>query len=282
METPPHHDVETNDLQEFRENFGQFWNRYGSPLLLAVLLVLVVIVGYRFWNSRQATQRNAAWADLSMTTSAEGYRALASEYDVGAVPALATLRGADLFLQQAVNPPDPQPTTETTPGEEQPAVAASQMSPEEALETAAAMYRELLEQDTQPIYRIHALMGLANVAETRREWDQARTYWEQALKLSEGQYSFITALVQRRLSLLPRIQEPVVYGPATPEAPAPTAQQPQPPMQLPEPIMPPSPIQPQPQPQPRNDQAPVQPAPAELPAGADEASRDALRQQLGP
>lgn len=210
MDAKERHELKDNDLAEFLQNFGEFWNKHGNSISVAILVVLVAWIGIRFYNNMQATNHENAWADLASTSTPSGYRERAREdTGFGAIQEIALLRGAEQYHQQAIELDN----ENTTP-------APGMMSVEDSLKNAEAMYQQVLDSKSDPVFRANAAVGLANIAETRGDFDAANTYWTQAEKLAnDAHLGAIAAQAKIRLGMLDELKQPIVFGNAAQTAP---------------------------------------------------------------
>ncbi len=217
MDAKERHELKDNDLAEFLQNFGEFWNKHGNSISVVILVVLVAWIGLRFYNNMQATSHENAWADLASTTTPSGYRERAREDSgFGAIQEIALLRGAEKYHQQAIKIQDEDGTgAQTTPGV---------MSADDSLKNAEAMYRQVLDSKSDPVFLANAAVGLANVAETKGDFTAAEQYWTRAEKLAnDAHLGAIAAQAKVRLGMLDELKQPIVFGvsvqsqPATPE-----------------------------------------------------------------
>jgi tetratricopeptide (TPR) repeat protein len=208
MDAKERHELKDNDLAEFLQNFGEFWNKHGNSVSVIILVVLAAWIGLRLYNNMQATQHENAWADLSSTTTPQGYRERAREHAGDkALPQIALLRGAEQFHQQAIDLDNESGSNgASTPG---------MMSAEDSLKNAEDMYKQVLDSKADPAFRANAAAGLANVSETRGDFTAAREYWTQAEKLAtDAHLPAIAAQAKTRLGLLEELARPIVFGTA--------------------------------------------------------------------
>jgi hypothetical protein len=208
----PQHQSENlyeNDLAEFLKNFGQFWNRHGNTILIVLIVVVLAFAGYRFFHFRTTTQHETAWSDLAFETSPDGFRAVGQSHRNPVVQSLAYLRAGDLFLSQALSPDRP---VVNDPDADAPPPTHDR---ETLLRQAGESYQQAARIAPQPIFRLNALMGLASVAESQRQWDDARQVYQQVID-SAGSFDAIAAQAQRRIALLPDLQSPVPFAPDPP------------------------------------------------------------------
>ncbi len=205
MDAKERHELKDNDLAEFLNNFGEWWSKNGNFTMIVVILALAGWFGYRYINQTRALANEHAWADLAATTSPTGYRGIADEYDdFPSIRAQALLRGADQFHQQANKL-----VQEDNEGG---------MSPDEALDSAQSLYKRVLDADELPVFRANAALGLANVAETRGDFEAAAGYWDQAKQIAdEARLSAIVTQAQIRMDMIESLQTPIIFGEPVPE-----------------------------------------------------------------
>jgi len=197
MDSDHRHDLKENDLEHFLANFGDWWKKYGSTLLLWVLLIALVLVGWNLWHSIRSGAHNNAWDDLAGTTSPDTYPLVAEDHSVKGVKILANLWGADAQLRESL----------TATGE-----AASGPGSSDKLAQAEAMYQQVLALTDEPVYRANAYLGLASVAESRRAFDKAATFYDQAIAAAGETYAALKLRAEERKAILDRLAEPVVFG----------------------------------------------------------------------
>lgn len=207
MDSRERHELKHNDLQEVFFNFKVWWSEHGQPwwdkngtFYVTVFAALAIgLLVYNFWNMRTNTIRQEAWADLALTTSPDAYRQVAAAHDVPTVKALSYLRGGELLSGMAI-----------TPAEDDTA------DPAENLEQARRMYEQVLATAEEPVFRANALLGLAAVAETQQDWEAAREYYARVQEMDALKLPGLIALADKRLSLLPELEEPVYFSTEVP------------------------------------------------------------------
>jgi predicted negative regulator of RcsB-dependent stress response len=211
MDAKERHELKDNDLAEFLENFGAFWDKHGTKITMVILAFVVVWFGTRYYSSTQANRQENAWADLASTSTPQGYRERAKENaGYAGVSNLALLRGAEAYHTQAVKL-----------GLEEVDPESGLMSAEDSLDNAEAMYKQVLESDADPVFRANAAVGLANVAETSNDFEAADVYWTQADSIAkDANLNAISAQAQVRLSLLDELAKPIIFADPL-ESPAP-------------------------------------------------------------
>jgi len=198
MENEERHDLKDNDLREFFANFREWWGKYGNLVLIVVTIAVVAVAGYQFYTGYQTRSENAALRALSNSSTPEALAEVAKAHDVSPVPTIARLRSGDLYLDRALNPGS---------GE-------NSNPPEQSLKQAAGMYQQVLDTpDVNAAYKANAQLGLAAVAESRGNFDEARGHYEQVLTLAEA--NGLTALADKarqRQGLLDQLATPAPFG----------------------------------------------------------------------
>ena len=127
-----------------------------------------------------------------------------------AIRALAYLRGGDQLLAQSTVP-----LKDSNPDSEDQTVAKGRnVNLSSDLDTAASMYKQVI-QDEQVhlIYKLNAQMGLAAIAECRRDWAQAHLQYQTVSDLANEKYATLAQRARNRTAMLDRINKPVVFGP---------------------------------------------------------------------
>jgi len=209
MDSEHRHELKENDLAEFLAHFGQWWSKHGNIMLTVILVGVVGFTAKRWINAHAIETKQKAWRDLADTTSPDGYRAVAVSYRDPAVRALAYLRGADQLLANATVPQDDQPDEQTTSNSN-----TNHTNPVQDLDSAASMYQQIVRDDqAHLVYKLNAQLGLAAIAESRKNWDQARQHYNAIINQPDAQYAAIAQRARTRAALLDRLQKPVVFGP---------------------------------------------------------------------
>jgi tetratricopeptide (TPR) repeat protein len=205
MDAKERHELKDNDLAEFLENFGSFWDKHGNWLSILILVAVGSWFGIRYYNNMQTNRHEAAWWDLDSTTTPQGFRERARDHsDTPGLANVALLRGAEAYHQQAVKL-----------GNEGDDPESGVMSAQDSLDNAEKMYKQVLESQADAVYRANAAVGLANVAETRGDFAAAGEYWKQAEQIAdEARLGSIGTQAQIRVALLDNLAKPIVFGEA--------------------------------------------------------------------
>jgi hypothetical protein len=210
-----HHETEhqsRTEVEQAVDNARKLWDRFGNTVLTAVLIVALVVAGLRLYNWRQTQVVEEAWGSLNTTFTPQALLVVADENDgVPAVQALARLRAGDLFLQEALTAAGQAEAAASTT--EPDADAPEPADPASLLQQAGQAYQMVLDTDADPLYGHNARLGLAAVAESQAQWDQATDHYQQVIQNAAPAYPVLVQQAQARLDLLPQVQQPLPFGP---------------------------------------------------------------------
>ncbi len=220
MDSQHRHELEQNDLAEALSGFGKWWSKWGNAVLLVVLAAAVSFTVYRYLSVRAIDAHERAWFDLAAETSPQALQDVARNHSDPTIKAMAYLRGGDLQLALALTPesalaPPVGDDADGAAADAQPAV-----DPATALEDAGTMYEQAAGFAPNATIKANALLGLASVAESKREFDAARGHYEGVLSLVGDRQPMLAAMAQARLDRLDELKTPVRFAPAAPAAPA--------------------------------------------------------------
>lgn len=168
-------DLKTNELIQSIQELVQTVRQYGGYIAVAAIaLVLVVAIGV-YWRYSQQQRLHQAWSDVLRAAQPGGagpvdrlqqLEQIAVDHEgehVGAV--------AELLLAGAL-------VDEGTYG----SAAGDATRREELLARAERAYRHVAERyEDELAPRGAALMGLANLAERQRDWQQAQSWYQKIL-----------------------------------------------------------------------------------------------------
>jgi predicted negative regulator of RcsB-dependent stress response len=194
MDSERRHELETNDLREFLDNFKDFWDKHGNRLLITLIVVLGAWVGWSRYNQWQADKAEAAFTELNNADSADAFRALAGER--GEVHDEAMRRGGDTALGDA--------RSALIVGDDDKATTA--------LKSAASAYQALAERGETVEYQLAGQEGLAKVALMREEWDKAAKHYEQIIELAGESFLVQADRAQRALDRIDLLKNPVAFA----------------------------------------------------------------------
>lgn len=215
MDTQHRHELKENDLAEFLENFGEWWNKHGTVAMLILLFLVGGFLGYRLLRARATDQREAAWRDLANTTKPGIFRTVAEMSDDPVVRAVAYLRGADLLVSE---------TSQQAYGDSDSADLKAQQ--QRNLDEAEDLYRKVLEvadaEQISDLFRLNAWLGLASVYEDRRSFDKAAELYQKVQEQAGPANPALAANAKARTAMLGKLAIPVVFSPPLPPPPADT------------------------------------------------------------
>jgi hypothetical protein len=213
MDPEHRHELKESDLERFARNFGPWWQKHGTRVLLVIALLLLSFVVVRYLSTRAERIRENAYTALAEASNPGAKHEVAVEYqNVPGLPARAWLEAGDMKLQEALVGP---------PGAQQQGLRGGQqsLSPEERterLERAAEFYKRVIDKSDQPLLVINARLGLAAAHESLDRFEKARTQYEKIREEAEGRYPELAERASARLADLDRIQEPIEF-PEPPE-----------------------------------------------------------------
>lgn len=180
-------------LEEARINteFIDFLRKWSTP----VLLVIVLIAGAYVLNQRMAESRAAyvdeAFSALGGATSPASLIDVADTYgDVGSIAQVARIRAADRYMEAVVSGVKPGAvlTPEGVPENEDDVMTPQDR--EDFLGRAQAQYDLAWEASSSDPDRVFlaagAAFGLAAIAETRGNADEARRWYAEVKRISEA------------------------------------------------------------------------------------------------
>ncbi len=257
MKAERRHELKTNALARGIENLPQLWRQHGNKLLLVLIGIMLIIIAVRYRMTESAqrqlsaksalTKAQAEIAELravpfwlynedvivSVFSQQAGFadddinEALRSADD-SQVRAQAYVARGDLNFLWAGFPILPAATT-------RPSLRPPHSS-EEYLNNAEAAYNQALKEpvtgDRQVVWNAH--LGLAYVAEDRRDWDAARSNYDAVIndpsaptamtEFFKKRKSDLVEMSRKRFVGLPMTEPaspastlPSVFGPAAPE-----------------------------------------------------------------
>jgi hypothetical protein len=168
-------DLKTNELIQSIQELVQTVRQYGAHIAVAAIaLVLVVAIAF-YWRYGQQQRLHQAWSDVLMAAqpSAAGrvnrlqqLEQIAMDHEGEHVGAVAELLLAGVLVDEA------------TYG----STADDATRREDRLARAERAYRHVVERyDNELVPRGAALMGLANLAEQQRDWQQAQSWYQKIL-----------------------------------------------------------------------------------------------------
>ncbi|MCC6422763.1 MAG: hypothetical protein IT447_04740 [Phycisphaerales bacterium] len=250
MKSERRHELKTNDMARGLEHLPDMARRYGTRILLGVILVvLVVVIILNRLHARRAAAQAAheglasAQYALSELRSFNTFQYLTPEGDVLArirqqlteearnglsvalgqtgdtqIMAAALVAQGDLNWLVATLPPVPAATTRPSLNLEP--------EPAKALDLAEKSYQQVLSHyGEQRIAAIAARFGLAAIAENNKDWTKARTYYDTIANDPDVPTALKTQ-ASVRLTILAQLQNPILLAkPSSQPATQPTTAQ---------------------------------------------------------
>ncbi|MGB0767784.1 MAG: tetratricopeptide repeat protein [Phycisphaeraceae bacterium] len=194
MDSERKHELQTNDLKEFLDNFKDFWDKYGNQLLLVLIVGLGGWLGYSKYQEYKAGQIEEAFAEMNTADSAEALRVVAADHQ--AVRDEALRRAADAALGAAR-------TAFINDDEDAKA---------DALATAFDSYQTLAKSAATTEYKLVGQEGLAKVAVMRENWDEAETHYQQIIELAGDTFLIQADRAQRSMDRLDLLKNPIAFA----------------------------------------------------------------------
>lgn len=210
MDSQHKHELKENDLKQFITHFGEWWGKHQTKVLLIAIVLAGTILGVRILNNRAMEKKDSTFLALNLETSPAGFKAIAADADSDSVRAIASLRAADLLLQEASMP-------SSSIADENAITPADRKA---RLEEARQLYNQAASASDSELMKLNAKMGIASVAESLGDWDEAVKVYE-SIKTSAGQtHPSFAAQADTRLAILPRVKiEPNFAPEPTPKKP---------------------------------------------------------------
>ena len=236
MKAERRHELKTNALARGLTDFPDFWREYGSRILLAVVVGLLVYLGVKYWGDRKANNaRRVVDALQTLQTvnsdleiqprqySRQNSERLHHERQVlrqeadSAVNTLLDLAKdsrtrANAYLGKgevdwklanlpALPGADTEPSLEVKPEER-----------DRLLNDARTAYEEAIRESSDAYTVLEARLGLAAIAENLGQWDKARQQYE-LLANSAEMPPALKQYTAARIADLPQYEKPVLIGP---------------------------------------------------------------------
>ncbi|HUW82934.1 MAG TPA: hypothetical protein VMZ31_09065 [Phycisphaerae bacterium] len=192
-------DLKTNELIQSIQELVQTVRQYGGHIAVAAIaLVLVVAIGF-YWRYSQQQRLHQAWSDVLMAAQPGGVgpvdrlqqlEQIAADHEGEHVGAVANLLLAGALVD------------EVTYG----SAAGDATRREELLAQADRAYRHVVERyEGELVPRGAALMGLANLAEQQRDWQQAQSWYQKILADKRLEVTPYRTLAARGLEAWPKL-----------------------------------------------------------------------------
>lgn len=193
-------------LEENRINqdLVDFLNKWSSPFLFVLLIVVAGFWAYRWWEGYQLKRVNEAFATYELTIAGgspnpDSLTQIADDYaGVRAVPALANLRKADLYLRAATVGLEPGASPDPRTGEFAEGDLLDDGTKTSYLESAASIYAgvaDAAENSKRWVIAANACYGLAAAHASLGRAEQAQAALDRAKSIAEeGGYTDLLAM----------------------------------------------------------------------------------------
>ncbi len=216
--------VQQTDLTESRINDDfVFWLKNSGPnWLLAALVVASLVMGWNWWQNREAQARDVAWNELNAADIPAALKDVALKHsDIDSVPEFALLTAGDRYLQSVLT---------GTRFDREATASDATVTPELRLEWLAeadTLYGDVIKAsqvDTSGglrAFEVSAWFGRAAVAESKGDIDAAKGALENAKRAAGTHFPWLVKNADARLASLGMISTQYPIPPA-PVAVAPT------------------------------------------------------------
>lgn len=214
-------------LEESRLNreFIDFLSRWGTTALMVGVLCFLGYAGWERWQKMKLEKVDRAFEQLeslmtAQNPSPESLKAVADEFSgIRAVPHLARLRAADIYLEAARRGVRPGANFAGDGGLQDPSDVLGDEDRQRMLNEAQSLYSNVLAEterrSAQSLHALGAAYGLAAVAECRGDATAAKAGYERVSTIARA--SGLTAHVQiadKRIAALGDLAMPRLYDTA--------------------------------------------------------------------
>ena len=203
-------------LEDSRLNkdFIEFLNKWSSPVLMVLAVAALVYAGLGWMERKKNAQIDQAFNEYESAIaggnpSPSSLKTIATEpsNDQKSVPELAQLRAADIYLQSFIVGVAPgaqlDPLTGTYAETDLLDDTKREQYLEEARKSAQAVLDETDGKPAKIVLTMQAVSRLASVAEGKRDFAGARSYYERLQALGEQQqFEPIVAFAKERIANL--------------------------------------------------------------------------------
>ncbi len=203
MDSKKRHELESNDLREFLDNFKDFWDKNGNTILITLIVVVGGYTAWNFYKKNKIEKNESAVMALSEATNGAYLMSVAEEHP--SVRHIAWQRAGDAYLEEA----------------RAAAVKGEDADVPKLLDSAAAAYQRVVDDEGFAAeFRINAMLGLATTSEMRGEWDKAKGFYDRAYDLAGDQFVRLAVLAETGRDGLDDLRHPIPFGPEIPDNPA--------------------------------------------------------------
>lgn len=216
MDSQERHDLKQNDLQEFLTHFKEWWDKHGTTILLAMIVVILGFYGWRWYSTKDVKAKQAAWSAVQLASTPEGLQdAAALHADVRGAWGRAMLDAADALASQANL--GIEPSAAGQPGQE---IALTPEQRQRKRQLAADIYQRVIDQG-EGLFAINARFGLAAIHESLGEFDKAAAQYGE-IQRQAAAWPNIVRQAERQAARLESLRQPIEFRPAP--APQPEAE----------------------------------------------------------
>lgn len=207
MDAERREELKHNALGDFLIKAKETVDRWATPVLIAVALVVVGIVGYRLWRWQKDLELERGWATLSSLNRSLGQERLS---DPDALRALAD-KGIDQRLSAAAR------------------LRVAVVLRDKFMETGDAALLDQIDAELRAVadapdvpdqIKASALYQQALVLETRRDFEGAKAAYQRLADGTRFAGSPYKDLAAQKISELPELATPVPFVPGIPPPPA--------------------------------------------------------------
>lgn len=207
MDADQRQDLKQNEFGEFLIKAKETVDRWATPVLVVVAVVVIGVVGFRLWRWQKALELERGWATLSSLNRTTGeeresnpdaLRALADKHIDPRLSAAARLRAAAALRDKFMESGDVK-----------------------LLDEIETELRAVIDAaDLSDHLKAIALYQQAVVHESRRDFDGAKSIYEKLAQEPRYGGSPFKDLAAQAISELPSISTPVNFLPGSPPPPA--------------------------------------------------------------
>jgi hypothetical protein len=205
MDSQERHELKQNDLQEFLSHFKEWWDKHGTTILLALIVVILGFYGWRWYSTKDVKARQAAWSAVQLAATPEGLQdAAALHADVRGAWGRAMLDAADALASQANL--GIEPSAAGQPGQE---VTLTPEQRQRKRQLAADLYQRVIDQ-AEGLFAINARFGLAAINESMGEFDKAAAQYGE-IQRQAASWPNIIRQAERQSARLQTLRQPIEF-----------------------------------------------------------------------
>ncbi|MCL2641259.1 MAG: hypothetical protein FWD53_10470 [Phycisphaerales bacterium] len=208
--------MKPEERHELKENSLMIWLQYSLPAFLKkngsylLLIAALTWLSYTLWTRHQQSVQETRVKFAQDLVSAEQsnaknrqikLQALINDCDVPAIRALA-LRDLGNYYLATINIGSVEPSPDAPPGSPPP----PPVDPADAMARAADAFNRVLKEYPDNILAVgSAKLGLATIAENKRNWDEARKFYQDMTAPGARTGMTFAAIAKSRLESLDKL-----------------------------------------------------------------------------